>query len=159
MRSHHLFGRCRVDHSYAIAFRRAFILPYTRARGVSRWLCCIVGISFSAIIGRLSYSLTICRSEYRSSSGILFKRSFGFSWSYPHTEPFIHCFFHGLPYPPMYPRGNDWNACFFCFACPMLRHRKKRPQHRNRLVRQSNSGSPITRSVPYQVIDNPHISE
>ncbi len=69
----------------------------------------------------LSCSLTICRSLrlYYNKQKLCVASVFHIvihTWSV-----FIHLFLHCLPYPPTYPLGNAWNACFFCFACPMLR--------------------------------------
>src|SRR6266700_2734747 len=61
-----------------------------------------------------------------------------------------------------HPRGNAWNACFFCFACPMLRivfRMRKIGTGSSGRVTQVFALSPATRPVPYLAKDIPHIAE
>ncbi len=79
---------------------------------------------------------------------------------FPHLEQLIHRFSTNSPSPLLnnpLPRGYAWNACFFCFAYPLLRNdffncEVRIPGSSGR-VTQVFALSPATRPVPYLAKD------
>jgi hypothetical protein len=97
-------SRCWLNGGYAHAFLRGFILPYTRARGVTRWLCCILEVSRCLWIGYVPCSLTMLRSEYPTVSwqklcaaSVFSTFGASFSATFPRTS-----------LSPYYPLGLRW---------------------------------------------------
>src|SRR6266699_4815800 len=83
---------------YALARWGGFILPYTAAVVVTCSPRCNAGVCFVTKCEYVPCSLTICRSEYLSSSKQFLSRR-RFSCSYPHLSRRFELLFHSPPYP------------------------------------------------------------